>query len=397
MVKKILPTTIIRDNPDIEYKPFLEYLEDDDLYAQKSNNETKDFLCKNIMYNDEVIEINKRIVKLSSKPVFESKEFDFNDFDTKLFDRYNKIRSYFISLNFSYDDLYNIEPSNKKYNSFNSRIFTRTCSDFQIIPVVYNDFYSDIEKRHMLEDYSSFSVIIDYTKGIIYINDVLLNIMKLSRSKKFTVICNILVNIDKIKWGEDVYKDEIQLENGKILLEKIKNDTKEIEPFSLDFIPQHGKYTRITNPYEFVTDDEKFMITVNNIPYEIYKDFSSVMNGSLYHNDEFGYFSEDKNRTAINVLAYDIAKRGLLKPIVVNKFNGRFIIQSKTRFLIAQYLKLPEIPVVIYTAIEAKTPEIKSINVFEKSQYGKTKLSHELRKIILPEVSDCIIDEVELQ
>ena len=32
MVNSILPTSIIRDNPDIEYKPFLEYLDGDDLY-----------------------------------------------------------------------------------------------------------------------------------------------------------------------------------------------------------------------------------------------------------------------------------------------------------------------------------------------------------------------------
>lgn len=41
MVNSILPTTIIRDNPGIEYRPFLEYLEGDDLFQEGSKNEMK--------------------------------------------------------------------------------------------------------------------------------------------------------------------------------------------------------------------------------------------------------------------------------------------------------------------------------------------------------------------
>ena len=92
------------------------------------------------------------------------------------------------------------------------------------------------------------------------------------------------------------------------------------------------------------------------------------MNGTLYYNNDLGFFSEDKNRTAINVLAYDLCQNGFLKPIVINKDNGKFVVQSKTRFLIAQYLKLPTIPAIIYSHVKGKNNQIAAINIFEDGQ-----------------------------
>ena len=135
-------------------------------------------------------------------------------------------------------------------------------------------------------------------------------------------------------------------------------------------------------------------MSISNVQYDTYVDFSTIMNGTLYHNDQFGYFSEDKNRTAINVLAYDIAKNGLRKPIVVNKYNGKFIVQSKTRFLIAQYLRLPSIPVAIYTMLTPRTREMRSINVLEKSQYKPKDFSHNLRKALFPQISENDVDNM---
>lgn len=72
MVNSILQTSIIRDNPDIEYKPFLEYLDGDDLYQEKPVNEMKSFLCNNVLYNDELVYLNDKLVKLEQKPVIET-------------------------------------------------------------------------------------------------------------------------------------------------------------------------------------------------------------------------------------------------------------------------------------------------------------------------------------
>ena len=112
-------------------------------------------------------------------------------------------------MTFSYDDLYNIDKENAKFNSFNSRLFTTSGSDYQIIPVVYGDFYGDIGIEHMMNDYSSFSVVVDYTKGVIYINDVLLNHLKMNRQRRYDIMCNILVNKAKICWDSDVYEESL--------------------------------------------------------------------------------------------------------------------------------------------------------------------------------------------
>lgn len=59
-VNKILPTSIIRDNPDIRYRSWLEYLEGDDLHMNSAmiTNEVKKFLCNNELYNREVFDID---------------------------------------------------------------------------------------------------------------------------------------------------------------------------------------------------------------------------------------------------------------------------------------------------------------------------------------------------
>lgn len=246
----------------------------------------------------------------------------------------------------------------------------------------------------MMDDYSSFSVIIDYTKGVVYINDVLLNHIKSNRRKQYDIMCNILVNKEKICWNADVYDETIQNLNGKTLLGRIKQDSDDVEDFVLDYIPPKGVYSVVKNPSQFVTDDEKEIVTITNVSYGVYKDFSTTVNGTLYHNDEFGYFSEDKNRTAINVLAYDIARNGIRKPIVINKFNGKFIVQSKTRFLIAQYLRLPSIPVVFYTRLVPRGREISSINILEKSQYKPKTFSHDLKKSLFPQISEKDVDNM---
>lgn len=165
----------------------------------------KSFLCNNILYNDELVYLNGKLVKLEEKPVLEPAQCTFDPPDTKLFQRYNEIRSYFQKVTFSYDDLYNVDKGNAKFNSFSSRLFTTSGSDYQIIPVVYGDFYGDIGIEHMINDYSSFSVVVDYTKGVIYINDVLLNHLKMNRRKRYDIMCNILVNRAKICWDSDVY------------------------------------------------------------------------------------------------------------------------------------------------------------------------------------------------
>lgn len=260
--------------------------------------------------------------------------------------------------------------------------------------MVYGDFYGDIDIEHMMNDYSSFSVVVDYTKGIIYINDVLLNHLKMNRRKRYDIMCNILVNKAKICWGCDVYEESLQNDNGKRLLERIKADSDIVEDFVLDCIPHRGVFSVVENPSQFVTDDHKTILSISNVQYDTYVDFSTIMNGTLYHNDEFGYFSEDKNRTAINVLAYDIARNGLRKPIVVNKYNGKFIVQSKTRFLIAQYLRLPSIPVIFYTMLVPKSRETSSVNVLERSQYKTKEFSHNLRKALFPQISEKDVDNM---
>lgn len=130
MVNSILPTTIIRDNPGIEYRPFLEYLEGDDLFQEGSKNEMKQFLCNNILYNDEIVELNNKLISLKDKPVIDKTDLSFGIPDIHLFQKYNCIHSYFQKVRFSYDDLYTIEGHNEKFNSFNSRLFTTSGSDY---------------------------------------------------------------------------------------------------------------------------------------------------------------------------------------------------------------------------------------------------------------------------
>lgn len=188
MVNKILPTSIIRDNPDIRYKTYLEYLEGDDLEktADSIRNETKRFLCKNILYNNDIVNINGNMQSMSYyghgfNLIFP--EVSCSQFDNKLFDKYFNIRSYFLTLKFSYSMLVNF------------KIFA-VCddADYQIVPLVYKDFYEDIDIDHMLHDYSSFSTIIDYTRGIVYMNDVLMDYMKQNADTQYEVLCNVLVN-----------------------------------------------------------------------------------------------------------------------------------------------------------------------------------------------------------
>lgn len=390
MVNAILPPEIIRDNPDIRYKPYLEYLEGDNLYLEsyKIRNETKSFLCKNVLYNDELVRFNRDIIKYEThKPKLEYDDFQA-DPDMSLFEKYGGIIGHTVVLRFSYDDIFNVDPVEPagKTGTFNSKLFTDSHSDFQVIPVVYRDFYSDIGFRHMTEDYSSFSVVIDYTKGVIYANDVLLNRLKMEPSKKYDIVCTVLVNRKMIDRNDPFYAIENQNENGLKVLDLISKEIN-VPGFSLKYLPHAVKRAVISNPSQFVTDDLKYCVSVTNMPYSIYSQFVTNVNGTLYYNPDYGYFSEDKNQTAINVLAYDICMDGFKKPIVINKYDGNFIVQSKTRFLIAQYLRLPTIPVVIYTEMSPKSEELARINVFEKGQRIKIPDTPGMRVMMYPDMN----------
>lgn len=357
MDKNILPNSIIKDNPTLRYHPWLEYVEGEDVFSavDNRNNEFKDFLCKNVMYNDEIVELNGKISKFSEqdKPKLVHTDISLN-VDNNIADKYLNIQNIFMKLKLSYDDI------------LNGTIFTKTVQDKQyLIPLKYNDFYDDIKLPHMLEDWQSFSTILDFTKGVVYINDVLLNWLKIRRNEKFNIMCNILYNEKQITIGDDIYTDEILNDNGKLVLNYIEHGCP-APKFNIDFLPETIKHTIIENAHQFKLDD--YMLSLCNMPYEIYSNMISNMNGTLYWNKIHGWFAQDKNHTAISVLTNDICRNGFIKPIVLKRYGKRLIAQDKTKLLIAQYLKFPTIPVLMYTPIKPPCRAQVENNVFESGQ-----------------------------
>jgi hypothetical protein len=87
-----------------------------------------------------------------------------------------------------------------------------------------------------------------------------------------------------------------------------------------------------------------------NVPYEIYHNCVARKIQQIYYNIDLEcFFSEDKNQTALNVLAYDIAKNGFKKPIIMKLHEEYWLTpESAPRLLIADYFKLETIPCMIY-------------------------------------------------
>ena len=377
MVNRILPTSIIKDFPEIRYKPFLEYLDGEDIFAISSKNEQKHFLQQNLLYNDELAKLNDHVVKFkpSQIPIIANQTLVRDIPDYALFEKYGNIRCWFDVLDISYDLL---------YSKNGKSIFTTAGSEFDIIPVNYGDFYADIDLKHILTDYNSFSTIIDYTKGVIYINDIVLDYLKNCQTA-ISIMCCVLANVLKYDQHDSFYALENQTRYGKLMVKRMKQ-TYQPEVFKLDYLPATIQYSTISNVQSFMTEDNEFCLSISNIPYSIYSKFITRMNGTLYYNNDLGFFSEDKNRTAINVLAYDLCQNGFLKPIVINKDNGKFVVQSKTRFLIAQYLKLPTIPAIIYSHVKGKNNQIAAINIFEDGQQIELPDIQELKDVIYPDL-----------
>lgn len=390
MVNDILDTKIILENPDITYKPYLEYLVGDDLYKDSStiSNEMKKFLCKNILYNNEIVDVDGQIVDCKGKYKIVTKQHTIQDVNTKLFEKYNSLQSVFITLNFSYNDL------------MNCKLFSLSKdADYQIIPLVYKDFYADIDIDHMMKDYSSFSCIIDYSKGIVYVNDVLLNYIKQNPSERHNIICNVLYNKDKFEKSlkcehDDAVNPIYWTKNNHMIVDAIQSNIQEVEDFNLDYLPKEITLSYIEEPYQYNTPNTEYFISFVNLPYQIYSKYVSHINGQLYHNNKFGYFSQDKNRTAINVLAYDICKNGIQKPLVFKLFNNQLISQSKTRLLIAEYLKLPTIPVALYQSSEwIENSDKRKINLFENDQrISLDSIQDEMKRLMYPTVPKEILD-----
>lgn len=399
-VNKILPTSIIKDNPDIRYRSWIEYLEGDDLNMSKSSirNEVKKFLCNNILYNNEVFEIDGSMYNM--EVLGKGYSLIFMDGmrkneDIKLFQKYGKVRSYFVKLKISYDML------------MNDKVFVdNSTSDFKVVPIVYKDFYYDIDVGHMLNDYSSFSTIVDFMRGIIYINDVLLDYMKRHNDKTFDVLCNILVKRDEFV---HVYNDKDDpdvanvldkahwTENNRKVYDIILNDNNEVPDLKFDYLPKDIKMTLVYEQ-QYGKANDKYFISIINMPYRIYSNYISNMTGALYYNNEFGYFSQDKNRTALNVLAYDICKNGILKPLVFKMQSNKLIAQDKARLLVAQYLKLPCIPAVVYWSMDYDN-EVKcnKINLLDKE--NRIILDNddiELKRTIFPNINDLMLFGLEV-
>ena len=399
-VNKILPTTIIRDNPNICYKSWLEYLEGDDLNMSglSIRNEVKKFLCNNILYNNEIFEIDGSMYNM--QVLGKSYSLAFVDGkrkneDTKLFQKYGKVRSYFISLKISYDML------------MNDTVFVdNATSDFKVVPIVYKDFYYDIDVDHMLNDYSSFSTIVDFMRGVIYINDVLLDYMKRHSKKTFDVLCNILVKRDDFIY---VYNDKNDpdvanvldkshwTENNKKVYDIILADNTNVPDLVFDYLPKDIQISLIYEQ-QYTKANDKYFVSIVNMPYRIYSNYVSNITGALYYNNEFGYFSQDKNRTALNVLAYDICRRGIIKPLVFKLQNNQLIAQDKARLLVAQYLKLPCIPAVVYQSMDYEN-EVKcnKVNLLDKE--NRILLDNndiELKRTIFPNINDIMLFGLDL-
>lgn len=311
--------------------------------------------------------------------VLEQKSTDFNDVDTKLLYRYNQIRGYDITLNISYIDLFynfaelHLTPRPRKY----IKIFNRFDSDFKF--VIINDLHEfNLNKKSKL--------IIDYQNRLIYITKYIINLLKNEPLVKREVCCLILCNRDFIIFDNILGVIKENNQNDTLLNNTVINDKRKTPDFLIRDLSKNGQYSFVSNPRSFITDDKEFIISLNNIPYQIYTSMIQKINGMLYLDSDNNYSSlMFKDRKMLEEKAVKVSSEGFKYPILINKFNGIFIVDDIMEFLIAQYLKLPYIPVLIYTNLTTRYHN----NILRKYLRLKDKnhnLPIEVKSIILPGV-----------
>lgn len=91
------------------------------------------------------------------------------------------------------------------------------------------------------------------------------------------------------------------------------------------------------------------------------------------------HFDED----ALNELALSIEARGLIQPIVVRPFEGRFqIVAGERRWRAAQKARLHEVPVIIRDFDEAETLELALVENIQREDLNAIEEAEAYRKLI---------------
>lgn len=163
-IANILSPNIIKLNPTIKYKEWLEYLEGDNYMISDIRDKTRPL--KSINRNNKELEHNTKLTYIDVRTT---------DYDLTLHNEYPFIGKHIVRT--------------LSYNSLDV--------EFKINPLIYGDFDLDIDLNHMLKDYNSFSLLV--FENTLWINDVLLEYLKRTKDVSYEMIFTVLSKIDSHK------------------------------------------------------------------------------------------------------------------------------------------------------------------------------------------------------